>query len=94
MVVRMQAGEEEQQQDAQIIQLPRNQINPQRPPESDEQRAGMPRSSARYHDEHGFEREIEQESMLSGPRHIGMRRHAKIDKNKPLDEQGGDASTG
>jgi hypothetical protein len=42
-----------------------------RVPESDEQRDGMPKAS----------------SMENGPRHVGMRKRAGIERDKPLDEQ-------
>jgi hypothetical protein len=80
--------------------LPRNRIR-QRPPESDEQRSRMPRVSAlespREIDPDNpsgtatatLEPEEEpQGPFAEGPSHIGMRRHAKLDKDTPLDEQG------
>jgi hypothetical protein len=71
-----------------LVTLPRNQIM-SRPPESDEMRAGMPRASVLVHDDETGE-DIEIEGlMIGGPRHIGMRRFARIDKDRPLDEQVG-----
>ena len=53
-----------------VNRLPQNRFR-QRPPESDEMRANMPKAS----------------SLQSGPSHIGKRRSEEIDPNMPLDEQ-------
>lgn len=73
---------------ASVVPLPRNQIMA-RPPESDEMRAGMPRPAYRITDEETGEEIDVEGAMISGPRHIGMRRYARIDKDRPLDEQAG-----
>lgn len=69
--------------------LPRNRA---RPPESDEMRDGMPVAARRvWATVDG--KEIEIESILgTGPSHIGMRRHANVDRNTPLGE--GDDTSG
>jgi len=54
------------------IPLPQNQVEyPSRPPESDEQRADMPKAS----------------TLSSGPYHLGARRNRHLDKTQPLDDQ-------
>lgn len=73
---------------AATIPLPTNQImqpGRTRPPESDEQRAGMPTAAALID---GEEVEIEEGPgrLLSGPRHVGLRRHANVSKDVPLEE--------
>ena len=56
-----------------VSRLPQNKFK-NRPPESDEQRANMPKASS-------------VDPGLMGPRHIGMRKNRRIDPNVPLDEQ-------
>jgi hypothetical protein len=100
-----------------VVALPRNEImQSQRPPESDEQRPGMPRPAKRIAIE-GMENEVEVEPvsvlattgvdedeegnktakrewmeieegrghLMTGPRHVGMRRNAGLSKDTPLD---------
>jgi hypothetical protein len=52
------------------VPLPKNK-HPQRPPESDEMRAGMPRAS----------------NLQTGPQHIGARRNRTLDTRQPLSDQ-------
>lgn len=79
-----------------VIPLPRNQMlqHPARPPESDEMRAGMPKpAKIIVTAEDGSEEEIEvtegRSRLISGPRHVGMRRHAGVRRDVPLDEEAG-----
>lgn len=90
---------------AQVIQMPGQ---PQRPPESDEMRAGMPKPAALYRqasrmreitkemfvDTNKIQDEKEEPSKrrphgaFGDPKHLGMRRHAQIDKDKPMEDWG------
>jgi hypothetical protein len=86
-------GEEEPGQPGQeggrVLPLPVNR-QMQRPPESDEQRADMPKpASLKKEDLERFAVEHPDDPGLlgRGPRHVGMRRMAKIDKNVPLEDQ-------
>ena len=67
-----------------VIELPRNRSQQRkRPPESDEQRARMPKSSAlAVRDD-----EKPVPSFVKRPAHLGSRRYADIKKDIPLDEQ-------
>lgn len=90
-----------------VVPLPRNQIM-QRPPESDEQRAAMPKP-ARLVQIEGMNYEVPVEDvkvlatnekgertwmdveegrghLMTGPRHIGMRRHSTLNKDEPMPE--------
>ncbi len=85
-------------EDAKVIPLPVNQAIPagipgqrSRPPESDEQRANMPKPAsvrvATGTDAAGRDTFEEYDrGLLAGPRHIGMRR--TLNPDIPLDEQG------
>lgn len=90
---------------AQVIPLTRNRLlDRTRPEESDEMRAGMPRSSALA--EHLPEPPVLKHAadqseiwtdegpllgkpggLVQGPRHVGLRRWAGVDKDTPLDEE-------
>jgi len=66
-----------------VVTLPRNQaMPPQRPEESDEMRAGMPKPAVKITDDEGEEQEVLIEEgrarLISGPRHIGSRRHSPV----------------
>jgi hypothetical protein len=72
-----------------VIQLPTNRIQQsQRPPESDEARAGMPFAGrlVRIDDE---EFRTSGASLQDGPSHVGMRRHSKVTKDTPLGDEPG-----
>ena len=88
----------EGQQGGNVIPLPRNKAVPggqrQRPEESDEMRAGMPRASSKapttYVDHMGMERQIEGAApLVTGPQHMRQARRT-LDKDRPLDEQMGE----
>lgn len=73
-----------------VVQLPQNRM---RPPESDEQRAGMPVAGARRFATREVQIEEDDEvrtvrtasaSLTEGPSHVGMRRNASVNKNTPL----------
>lgn len=65
--------------------LPRNNIMRNRPPESDEMRADMPRAARMVTVEiEGEKREVEAK-LGAGPAHIGLRRYANVSKDVPLD---------
>jgi hypothetical protein len=89
------AGQEGQAPGGNVIPLPLNKAVPPaiegrtRPPESDEQRAGMPRPAAlaQQVDEEG--NLVVEPAIKVGPSHIGLRRYARISKDTPLDEQTG-----
>jgi hypothetical protein len=73
-------------------ELPDNVIPLARPPESDEMRKQMPKPMSMKVNipdvETGAFKEKEiTPTLINGPRHVGMRRYANIDKDKPLDEQ-------
>jgi hypothetical protein len=82
---------------ATVIPLPMNQImDRQRPPESDEQRADMPKAGrltrlASRAEIDAMDMETPDDEvggrLIDGPSHIGMRRQANLDKSLPLDEQ-------
>ena len=73
-------GEQGESGEPTTVSLPRNQMmQRQRPPESDEQRGGMPKSSS------GPER-IGRLSLLP-PRHVGMRRNAEVEEVPASDEE-------
>lgn len=67
--------------------LPRNHWGEgaSRPKESDEMRAHMPRAAI-LTDSEGNELE-EPGGLQVGPKHVGIRRHAALDPDKPLDDQ-------
>lgn len=64
-----------------VIRLPKNQWGDEsaRPPESDEQRASMPKPASAAETGEG--------GLQVGPRHVGKRRTVSLDPNKPLDDQ-------
>ncbi len=74
---------------ARVVTLPKNRM---RPPESDEQRAGMPRSGS-WHPSQGAQDADEPEVVdgefggFATPRHVGMRREVVLDPEQPLDDQ-------
>jgi hypothetical protein len=74
--------------DAKVLKLPRNRI---RPPESDEQRAKMPKARKGSLNGDGSDDEADdgydESPLIDGPSHVGMRRHANLDPDRPLDEQ-------
>lgn len=79
-----------------VVQLPMNRM---RPPESDEQRAGMPVAGAARRfatrevevEEDGETRKVRTAgaSLIEGPSHVGMRRHADITKDTVIGEEPG-----
>lgn len=107
-----------QSDEATVIALPRNQMDRTRPPESDEERAIMPKPASvvgvnaegqHYVDVYTTAAHTEGEGeeakdvvtgswsreevdisagaqLLTGPRHLGMRRYAQVDKTTDLDE--------
>lgn len=107
------SGEGEEGGGGNVIPLTRNRmLDRQRPEESDEMRAGMPKPASytirmveavKGTDSDGNEvvvghnerwMELDEldvpegpNRLLSGPKHVGMRRYRKLDKNIPLDEQ-------
>jgi hypothetical protein len=70
---------------ATVIALPRNRM---RPEESDEMREGMPKPAART-DAAAMTKDGEVDDRAGGlqfgPRHVGMRRHARVTKDTDLD---------